>query len=114
MSSSTSNTEDRQFELLVSGIRDYAIFMLDPAGNIETWNAGAEALKGYRADEVIGRHLSIFYPPEDRAAELPQRLLATAAAEGRVEIEGWRVRKDGSRFWANVVRESTPPAPPST
>jgi PAS domain S-box-containing protein len=89
--------------LLVETVRDYAIFLLDPTGHIETWNAGAERFKGYRADEVIGQHFSIFYTSQDIAAGRPQKLLARAASQGRVEDEGWRVRKDGSPFWANVV-----------
>ncbi|MEU8349660.1 MULTISPECIES: PAS domain-containing sensor histidine kinase [unclassified Streptomyces] len=91
------------FTLLVQGVLDYGIFMLDPGGHISSWNAGAERIKGYRADEIIGRHFSTFYPPEDVAAQKPQRELETAVAEGRLEDEGWRIRKDGSRFWANVV-----------
>jgi PAS domain S-box-containing protein len=77
--------------------------MLDAEGFIETWNAGAERIKGYSAEEVIGRHFSVFYPTEDRAAGKPERMLARARNEGRTEDEGWRVRKDGTRFWANVV-----------
>jgi PAS domain S-box-containing protein len=95
--------DERHFELLVSSVKDYAIFLLDPAGRIASWNAGAHQIKGYRPDEVIGRPMSIFYTPEDVARGLPQALLATALGEGRVEDEGWRVRKDGSRCWADVV-----------
>ena len=84
-------------------MQDYAILMLDPDGNVATWNAGAQRFKGYEAQEIIGRHFSVFYPPEDIAAGKPQRELEVAAADGRLEDEGWRVRKDGSRFWANVV-----------
>jgi PAS domain S-box-containing protein len=91
------------FRLLVEGVRDYAIFMLDGAGRVSTWNSGAERLKGYQAGEIIGQHFSRFYPPEAVEAGKPARLLALAAREGRVEDEGWRVRKDGSRFWANVI-----------
>ncbi len=94
---------ESQFQMLVSSVEDYAIFMIDPGGHIATWNAGAERIKGYAPDEAIGKHISIFYAPEDRAAERPQRLLAIAARDGRVEDEGWRVRKDGTRFWADVV-----------
>ncbi len=94
--------EDR-FRIMVESVRDYAIFMLDPEGRITTWNKGAERLKQYQAAEIIGRHFSEFYPPEDVAARKPQRELEIALAEGRVEDEGWRVRKDGSRFWALVV-----------
>jgi PAS domain S-box-containing protein len=92
---------EERFRLMVQSVVDYAIFMLDPGGYISTWNEGAHRLKGYEPEEIIGRHFSIFYPPED--AGLPERLLARAAREGRVEAEGWRVRKDGTRFWADVV-----------
>ncbi|MFC4031815.1 PAS domain S-box protein [Streptomyces polygonati] len=91
------------FGLLVQGVLDYGIFMLDPGGHVTSWNAGAERIKGYRADEITGRHFSVFYPPEDIAARKPHRELEIAVAEGRLEDEGWRIRKDGSRFWANVV-----------
>jgi PAS domain S-box-containing protein len=94
---------DRQFRILVQGVIDYAIFMLDPGGHITTWNAGAERIKGYAPQEVIGRHFSMFYTPEDRDAGLPQRLLAQAARDGKVETEGWRLRRDGSRFWGMIV-----------
>ena len=94
--------EDR-FRLLVEAVRDYAIFMLDPEGHILTWNAGAERIKGYRAEEAIGKHFSIFYPPEDIQAGKTEKELAIARQEGRFEEEGWRVRKDGSLFWADVV-----------
>ena len=94
---------ERSFELLVEGVTDYALFMLDPNGNIVSWNAGAKRIKGYEANEIIGRHFSAFYTPEDIAAETPSRGLLTAQREGRFETEGWRMRKDGSRFWANVV-----------
>jgi PAS domain S-box-containing protein len=94
---------EREFQLLVEGVTDYAIYMLDPNGRVSTWNTGAERAKGYRADEIIGEHFSKFYTPEDRARGLPQRGLGIAAQEGRFEHEGWRVRKDGRRFWANVV-----------
>jgi PAS domain S-box-containing protein len=94
---------EERYRLLVESVRDYAIFMLDPAGHITTWSAGAEHIKGYRPPEVLGRHFSCFYTPEDVAAGRPQRLLGIATAEGRVEDQGWRVRKDGARFWANVV-----------
>ena len=96
-------THDTPFAALVSSVRDYAIFLLDATGHVVTWNAGAEAAKGYRAEEIVGRHFSSFYTPEDRAAGLPGRLLSIAAREGRVESLGWRVRKDGTRFWADVV-----------
>lgn len=90
-------------DLFVSSVVDYAIFMLNREGVIVTWNAGAQRIKGWRADEIIGQHFSVFYPPEDVAADKPGRELETAAAEGRLEDEGWRLRADGSRFWANVV-----------
>jgi diguanylate cyclase (GGDEF)-like protein/PAS domain S-box-containing protein len=89
--------------LLVAETRDYAILLLDERGDVVTWNAGAERIKGYGAEEIIGRHFSVFYPPEDIAAGKPARELAIAAADGRLEDEGWRVRKDGGWFWANVV-----------
>ena len=94
---------EEQFRLLVSSVKDYAIFMLDVEGHVATWNAGAQRIKGYRPEEIIGKQISIFYTPEDLAAQRPQRLLNIAIAEGRVEDEGWRVRKDGTRFWADVV-----------
>ncbi|MGE0257603.1 MAG: PAS domain S-box protein [Alphaproteobacteria bacterium] len=94
---------DQLFRLLVEGVIDYAIFLLDAEGRITTWNSGAERIKGYRADEVIGSHFSRFYTEEDRLAGVPDRVLRTAADTGRFETEGWRVRKDGTRFWANVV-----------
>jgi PAS domain S-box-containing protein len=91
------------FEQVVAGVRDYAIFLLDAQGNVASWNAGAERLKGYRAEEIIGQHFSRFYPAEAIASGWPTHELEVAAATGRFEDEGWRVRKDGSRFWANVV-----------
>ncbi len=94
---------EQRFDLLVASITDYAIYMLDPNGYVSSWNAGAQRFKGYQAHEIIGQHFSSFYVDTDRAAGLPQRALATARAEGRFEGEGWRVRKDGTRFWANVV-----------
>jgi PAS domain S-box-containing protein len=90
-------------KLLVDTVRDYAIFALDPHGCVLSWNAGAERLKGYTPDEIIGRHFSIFYPPGDIVADKPGRMLAAASRDGRVEDEGWRVRKDGTRFWADVI-----------
>jgi PAS domain S-box-containing protein len=89
--------------LLVDSIRDYAIFGLDPAGHVLTWNRGAERVKGWTANEIIGRHFSAFYPADAVATRFPQHELKVATAEGRFEDEGWRVRKDGSRFWASVV-----------
>src|SRR3954454_1025896 len=91
------------FQLLVSSVRDYAIFMLDPNGNIATWNKGAERIKGYKPEEIIGSHFSRFYSEEDKANHKPERELEIAKREGSVEDEGWRLRKDGTRFWANVV-----------
>jgi PAS domain S-box-containing protein len=91
------------FQLLVSSVRDYAIFMLDPQGNIATWNAGAQRIKQYKPEEIIGRHFSTFYGEEDVRNRKPERELEIAKAEGSVEDEGWRIRKDGTRFWANVV-----------
>ena len=94
---------DERFDILVASVKDYAIFLLDPGGHIATWNAGAKVIKGYSRDEVIGKHISVFYTPEDRARGKPQALLDAALREGRVEDIGWRVRKDGTRFWADVV-----------
>lgn len=94
---------EERFRLLVDSVRDYAIFMLDPSGMVQSWNIGARAIKGYLPEEIIGRHFSTFYTPQDRAAGKPEIELAAAREHGRVEDEGWRVRKDGSLFWANVV-----------
>jgi PAS domain S-box-containing protein len=94
---------ERRFRLLVEGVTDYAIFMLDLDGRVTNWNAGAQRIKGYAPEDIIGEHFSRFYTPEDREAGLPWRALETARAEGRNEAEGWRVRKDGSRFWAMAV-----------
>ena len=94
---------DQQFRALVAGVTDYALYMLSPIGVVSSWNAGAERIKGYTADEIIGQNFSQFYTPEDRKAGLPNRTLAIAAATGRFEAEAWRMRKDGSLFWANVV-----------
>ena len=94
---------EERFRLLVEGVRDYAIFMLDPDGRVASWNAGAEQIKGYRADEILGRHFSVFYPDEARQSGWPDRELEIALADGRMQDEGWRLRKDGSRFWAGVV-----------
>jgi PAS domain S-box-containing protein len=98
----TRESEER-FRTLVSGVKDYAIFMLDPEGRVVTWNDGAERIKGYRQDEILGSHFSRFYLPEDARAGVPDRDLETAAADGRMECEAWRVRKDGSHFWASVL-----------
>jgi PAS domain S-box-containing protein len=92
-----------QFKLLVQGVTDYAIYMLDPEGVVTNWNLGAQRIKGYAPNEIIGKHFSTFYTDEDRNAGVPQRALETVQREGRFEKEGWRVRKDGSRFWAHVI-----------
>jgi PAS domain S-box-containing protein len=94
---------EHRFRMLVEGVTDYAIFMLDPSGNIVNWNLGAERIKGYKSDEIIGQHYSVFYTEEDRRRGLPEKAIATAARTGKYESEGWRVRKDGSIFWANAV-----------
>lgn len=91
------------FRLLVSGVKDYAIFMLDPKGHLLTWNEGAERIKGYKASEIIGQHFSVFYLEEARTSNHPQNELAIAKKEGKYEEEGWRVRKDGATFWASVL-----------
>ncbi|MDH6170052.1 PAS domain S-box-containing protein [Variovorax boronicumulans] len=95
--------ELQRFELLVSAIHDYAIYMLDVDGYVVNWNAGAQRFKGYTTNEIVGQHFSRFYTPEDQATGLPSQALKTAAAEGSFQAEGWRVRKDGTRFWANVI-----------
>jgi formate hydrogenlyase transcriptional activator len=99
----TLRRSEERFRLLVEGARDYAIFILDPEGKVATWNSGAERIKGYSADEIIGHHFSRFYPHESIERGKPEHELEVAAAEGRFEDEGWRIRKDGSRFWANVI-----------
>src|SRR5438270_701444 len=91
------------FKLLVQSIVDYAIYMLDPKGYVTSWNVGAERIKGFSADEIVGKHFSTFYTDEDRKAGMPEKVLETARHEGKFQGEGWRVRKDGSRFWASVV-----------
>ena len=96
-------TEDERFRRLVEAVRDYAIFMLDPQGRIAIWNAGAQAFNGYEAHEILGKHFSVFYPADDQDAGKPEEELRIATSEGRFEDEDWRVRKDGSRFWANVI-----------
>ena len=98
-----SDPTDAQFRLLVESVSDYAIYLLDTAGRVMSWNTGAERIKGYSAGEILGRHFSLFYPPEDRAAGRPDHMLEHAAKDGRISAQGWRVRKDGSRFWADVV-----------
>jgi diguanylate cyclase (GGDEF)-like protein/PAS domain S-box-containing protein len=99
----SARAAEEHFRLMVDGVKDHAIFMLDVGGNVASWNPGAQRIKGYRSQEILGRHFSAFYPPEDIAAGKPPRELAIAAAEGRVEDEGWRLRRDGTRFWASVV-----------
>ncbi|HUN43498.1 MAG TPA: PAS domain S-box protein [Acetobacteraceae bacterium] len=91
------------YELLIHSVVDYAIYMLDEAGHVASWNPGAERIKGYKAEEIIGQHFSCFYTPEDRANRLPWKALETAANTGRFNVEGWRVRRDGTRFWAAVI-----------
>ena len=97
------HASDERFRMLVQGVTDYAIFMLDPNGFVTNWNAGAARIKGYTADEIIGKHFSNFYTEEDRQNGLPNEVLETARQTGRYEAEAWRVRKDGTKFWANVV-----------
>ncbi|EJZ16691.1 MHYT domain-containing protein, partial [Rhizobium sp. Pop5] len=94
---------ERNFKFLVQGVTDYAIYMLDPDGKVSNWNAGAERVKRYTADEVVGRDFSLFYSEEDRRKGVPRRALETARTEGKFEAQGWRYRKDGSSFWAHVV-----------
>ena len=96
-------TDEQRFQYLISGIRDYAIYMLDTDGHVSSWNSGARRFKGYEAPEILGQHFSHFYTPEDRESGLPARALATALNEGKYEAEGWRVRQDGTRFWASVI-----------
>ena len=96
-------TDEQRFQYLIAGISDYAIYMLDPQGYVNSWNAGAQRFKGYLEHEILQQHFSRFYTPEDRASGLPAQALAHALAHGRYESEGWRVRKDGGRFWAHVV-----------
>jgi PAS domain S-box-containing protein len=98
-----AETAERRFRLLVDGVPDYALYLLDAEGRVVNWNAGAERLKGYRAEEIIGRHFSIFYPREDVQSGAPQEALTRAAADGRHEEERWRIRKNGGRFWATLV-----------
>ena len=94
---------ERRFRLLVESVTDYAIYMLDPAGNVVNWNPGAERIKGYARGEIVGRHFSTFYTSDDRGLDIPKKALAAAAATGKYEAEGWRMRKDGTRFWASVI-----------
>jgi PAS domain S-box-containing protein len=100
---SGSDPTDAQFRLLVESVSDYAIYLLDTAGRVMSWNTGAERIKGYAAAEILGQHFSLFYTSEDRAAGRPDQMLAQAAREGRISSQGWRLRQDGSRFWADVV-----------
>ena len=94
---------DQLFRLMVRAVRDYAIFALDPEGRVLSWNEGAERIKGYRQEEILGEHFSRFFPPEEVARGTPQERLAIATADGRVEGQGWRCAKDGTRFWADTV-----------
>jgi PAS domain S-box-containing protein len=94
---------EERFRLLVEGVKDYAIFMLDPEGKVASWNEGAHRINGYRQQEILGRHFSVFYPEEDLKRSKPERELEIAQEKGTYEEEGWRVRKDGSRFWASVL-----------
>src|SRR5688572_2480062 len=96
-------TSEERLRVLIGSVKDYGIFMLDPDGRIATWNEGARRIKGYESDEIVGRHFSVFYPEPARSEGFPDYELEVARAEGRFEDEGWRLRKDGSRFWANVV-----------
>src|SRR5690349_17320334 len=100
-----AGADPERFRLFVANVTDYALYMLNPEGLVISWNAGARRFKGYPADEIIGQHFSRFYTEEDKAADLPARALQTALTEGKFEDEGWRVRKDGTRFWASVVIE---------
>src|SRR5215210_6296718 len=91
------------YQMMVDSVRDYAIFMLDPDGHVASWNKGAQRIKGYTPSEIIGQHFSVFYPQKDIASGKPPYELKTATRVGRFEDEGWRLRKDGSAFWANVI-----------
>src|SRR6185503_3820364 len=95
--------DPKLFQLMAESVRDYAIFLLDTQGNIQSWNPGAQRIKQYAAEEIIGKHFSVFYTPQDNARNWPATELERATTEGRFDDEGWRVRKDGSRFWAHVV-----------
>ncbi|MDB5552770.1 MAG: hybrid sensor histidine kinase/response regulator [Rhizobium sp.] len=94
---------EQQFRLLVQGVTDYAIYMMDPEGHVSSWNAGAERIKGYKPEEIISEHFSRFFRQEDREAGIPEKALHSAKEHGRYESEGWRIRKDGTRFWANAI-----------
>lgn len=96
-------TSEERFRLILESVRDHAIFMLDVDGHVATWNGAAERFTGYRADEILERHCSVFFTTEDVARGRPEAELEIAARDGRLEVEDWRIRKDGSRFWADVV-----------
>jgi len=98
-----STVDDASFRAFIETVSDYGLIMLDPGGRVISWNKGAEIIKGYLAEEIIGKHFSVFYPPEAIERGLPAHELVAADRDGHFEDEGWRVRKDGSRFWANVV-----------
>src|SRR6202048_1879671 len=98
-----SQSDDRRYRLLIEAVTDYAIYMLDPTGIVTSWNPGAQRFKGYAASEIIGQHFSRFYTEEDQQRGVPALALETAGRAGKFESEGWRIRKDGSRFWAYVV-----------
>jgi PAS domain S-box-containing protein len=98
-----AQSDEGRYRMLVEAVTDYAIYMLDPQGIVSSWNPGARRFKGYEPFEIIGQHFSNFYTEEDKATHLPQRALEIAAREGKFENEGWRVRKDGTRFWAYVI-----------
>ena len=106
LSDSSKQPPPETFQLLVDAVSDYALYMLDPAGRIVTWNSGAERFKGYSAEEIIGKHFSRFFLPQDRETGIPALALETAARDGRFEAEGWRIRKDGSRFWAHAILDA--------
>ena len=103
MSSRQPPTEPELYSLLIHDVRGYAIFLLDTAGCVASWNIGAETMKGYTESEIVGKHYSVFYPSEEVAAGWPDQHLAAAERDGRAEYEGWRVRKDGTQFWASIV-----------
>jgi PAS domain S-box-containing protein len=96
-------SDAHRLELLIEALSDYAIYMLDQDGFVTSWNSGAEHIKGYRSFEILGKHFSRFFTPKDQASRIPEKILAQARSAGRYEAEGWRVRKDGSRFWANAI-----------
>jgi len=96
-------TDAHRLELLIDAVSDYALYMLDQDGVVASWNSGAERIKGYKSSEIIGEHFSRFFTAKDQASRIPDKILAEARAVGRYEAEGWRVRKDGSQFWANAI-----------